>query len=210
MPDAKTERVMVVPAELFDRLGRFQGFSPDIHRYLGTLLDKQHVSFRPRADMEDDPRFKQIIPYCILRCGGLVFRYTRGKRMGEKRLHALESIGVGGHISLCDDRPLLGGALETYRDAMQRELDEELHIDTRYEERAIGLINDDSSPVGQVHLGIVHLFLLDEPKVRRREQALAQAGFVAVEDLRAGRERLETWSQYCLDALEREWDVIPS
>ena len=201
MPDPMTERVMVVPARLLDELGRFQGFCSDAERYLSVLLDKQHVSFRPRSQMEDDPSFKQLIPYCILCSRGTVFRYTRGKKMGEKRLHALESIGVGGHISLSDDRPLIGGADVTYTEAMHRELEEEVVIESPFQERCAGLINDDRTPVGQVHLGIVHVFELAEPRVRRREAALTQAGFVGVAELRSGRDRLESWSQFCLDAL---------
>lgn len=201
MPDPMNERVMVVPARLLDEVGRFQGFCADTERYLSIVLDKQHISFRPRSQMEEDPSFKQIIPYCILRSGDTVFRYTRGKKMGEKRLHALESIGVGGHISLTDDRPLIGGAEQTYQEAMHRELDEEVIIESSYREQCVGLINDDSTPVGQVHLGVVHLFNLEQPQVRRREAALTQAGFVSLEELRSGRERLETWSQFCLDAL---------
>ena len=201
MSDPMTERVMVVPARLLDELGRFQGFSRDVSRYLGVLLDARNISFRARSEMEDDPSFKQIIPYCILRSRGTVFRYTRGKKMGEKRLHALESIGVGGHISLSDDRPLIGGADATYEAAMHRELGEEVVIESRYGEVCVGLINDDSTPVGQVHLGVVHLFDLDEPQVRRRESALTQAGFVGIDELRAGRDRLETWSQFCMDEL---------
>jgi predicted NUDIX family phosphoesterase len=199
MPDPMTERVMVVPADLLDELGRFQGFCADTQRYLAVLLDKQHISFRPRSQMEEDPSFKQIIPYCVLRCGDTVFRYTRGKKMGEKRLHALESIGVGGHISITDDRPLIGGTQSTYEEAMHRELDEEVVIESPYQERCVGLINDDSTPVGQVHLGVVHLFDLKEPRVRRRETALTQAAFVHISELRTGRDRLETWSQFCLD-----------
>lgn len=201
MPDPMNERVMVVPARLLDELGRFQGFCADTDRYLSVILDKQHISFRPRSQMEEDPSFKQIIPYCILRSGGTVFRYTRGKKMGEKRLHALESIGVGGHISLTDDRPLIGGAELTYQEAMHRELDEEVIIDSPYREQCVGLINDDSTPVGQVHLGVVHLFDLEKPQVRRREAALTQAGFVSLEELRSGSDRLETWSQICLGAV---------
>jgi predicted NUDIX family phosphoesterase len=203
MPDPMNERVMVVPARLLDELGRFQGFRSDAERYLSVLLDKEHISFRPRSQMEDDQSFKQIIPYCILRSGGTVFRYTRGKKMGEKRLHALESIGVGGHISLTDDRPLIGGAEQTYQEAMHRELDEEVIIETQYREQCVGLINDDSTPVGQVHLGIVHLFDLDQPRVRRRESGLTQSGFVSLDELRSGRDRLETWSQISLDNLFR-------
>jgi predicted NUDIX family phosphoesterase len=198
MPDPMTEQVMVVPAQALDDIGRFQGFCGDVDRYLSVLLDRRHISFRPRSQMEDDPSFKQIIPYCVLRSADTVFRYTRGKKMGEKRLHALESIGVGGHISLDDSRPLIGGAEVTYHDAMHRELEEEVVIETPYRERCVGLINDDSTPVGQVHLGVVHVLDLDQPKVRRRESALTQAGFVAIAELQAGRDRLETWSQFCL------------
>ena len=201
MPDPMNERVMVVPAGLLDEIGRFQGFSREVGRYLAVLLDKRNISFRPRSQMEFDPSFKQIIPYCILRSQGAVFRYTRGKKMGEKRLHALESIGVGGHISLADDRPLIGGAELTYEEAMHRELAEEVVINSPVQEQCVGLINDDSTPVGQVHLGIVHLLDLAEPRVERRESALTQAGFVSAEELRAGRDRMETWSQFCMDAL---------
>src|SRR5262249_30885397 len=99
MPDPMSERVMVVPSRLLDELGRFQGFWNQPERHLAVLLDKRHIRFSPRSQMEEDPSYKQIIPYCILRSGEWVFRYTRGKKMGERRLHALESIGVGGHIS---------------------------------------------------------------------------------------------------------------
>ena len=201
MPEPETERVMVIPAQLLDELGRFQGFCREVERYVAALLRGNHISYRVRREMEDNPQFKQIIPYCILHCSGTVFRYTRGKQMGERRLHALESIGVGGHISLADDRPLLGGTGETYLTAMQRELEEEVVIESPYDEQCVGLINDDSTPVGQVHLGIVHLLELAEPRVRRRERALAQAGFVPLGQLRARRDRLETWSQFCLDAI---------
>jgi predicted NUDIX family phosphoesterase len=201
MAEPSDEHVMVVPASVLDRVGRFQGFCSDVKGYLTALLDKQVIRFLPRRDMEEDPGFKQIIPYCLLRYGQTVFRYTRGKKMGEKRLHALESIGVGGHISRDDARPLIGGAELTYEEAMHRELDEEVSIHTTYREQCVGLINDDSTPVGQVHLGVVHLFDLEMPEVRRREAALAQAGFVSIDELRRGRERLETWSQICVDAL---------
>jgi predicted NUDIX family phosphoesterase len=201
MSEVMDERVMVVPAAVFAELGRFQGFCRDVDRYLPVLLDKRNISFRPRSQMEDDPSFKQIIPYCVLRHGDMVFRYTRGKKMGEKRLHALESIGVGGHISASDDRPLIGGTDATYDEAMHRELDEEVIVDSPYRERCVGLINDDSTPVGRVHLGVVHLFDLDAPQVRRRETSLTQAGFVRIAELHSNPERLETWSQICMESL---------
>jgi len=201
MPDVSREKVMVVPAALLDELGRFQGFCAEVDRYLSRLLDPSQITFRPRSQVEEDPGFKQIIPYCILHCSGQLFRYRRGKGMGEKRLHALESIGVGGHISIQDDRPLIAGTDETYWEAMQRELAEEVTIRAQYSQRCVGLINDDSTPVGQVHLGVVHLFDLSEPAVEPRERSLLRARFVPVEQVRQDRDKLETWSQFCLEAL---------
>jgi predicted NUDIX family phosphoesterase len=195
--DATTERVLVVPTELVHQLGVFQGFCADTERYLPTLLDRQHQSFRPRDEVETDPSFKQLIPYVVLRWQDQVFHYTRGKRATETRLQALRSIGVGGHISQ-GDQALFESS---YREAMFREVAEEVYLDARYEERCLGLINDDSTPVGQVHLGIVHVFDLAEPKARRREQALTQAGFAPILDLRKQRHEFETWSQMALDVL---------
>ena len=83
---------------------------------------------------------------------------------------------------------------------MRRELEEEVFIDTPYRERCVGLINDDNSEVGRVHLGVVHLIEVDRPAVRGRESDLVEAGFRSIAAIRAGRERLETWSQICLDA----------
>src|SRR5262249_25308443 len=88
---------------------------------------------------------------------------------------------------------------EAYRAGLLRELEEELILETPYRERCIGLINDDSSPVGQVHLGIVHLLDLDEPRVRPREEGIADGGFAPLPELRVDRGAFETWSQFMLD-----------
>lgn len=195
--DKGGERVLVVPVTVLHEAGLFQGFSPNVGHYLPRLLDPAVQSYRPRAEVEADPSYKQLIPYVVLRWGEQVFHYTRGKRATETRLHALRSVGVGGHIS-ADDSTLFGSP---YREALLREVAEEVHLETTYQERCIGLINDDSTPVGQVHLGIVHVFDLAEPKVRRREQALTRSGFAPLTELRAQREEFETWSQFVLDVL---------
>jgi predicted NUDIX family phosphoesterase len=195
--DATAERVLVVPTRLFHELGEFQGFCAEAQRYLPVLLDPRHQSFRPRAEVETDPSYKQLIPYVVLRWRDEVFHYTRGKRATEARLQALRSIGVGGHISEADQALFEN----SYREAMFREVAEEVHLDTTYEERCLGLINDDSTPVGQVHLGIVHVFELAEPKARRREQALIQAGFAPLGELQEQCGEFETWSQAVLRIL---------
>jgi predicted NUDIX family phosphoesterase len=195
MSDTDVEWVLVVPTEVFHRAGLFQGFSPEVERYLSRLLDPAHLRYLPRPAAEHDPSFKQLIPYVVLRCGDRLFHYTRGRAGTEVRLRALRSIGVGGHICRED------GSLpaDAYRAGMRREVEEEVHLETDHTERTIGLINDDRTPVGQVHLGIVHLFDVAEPQVRRREAALTEDGFAPLTELRGQREQFETWSQFLLE-----------
>ena len=193
----QTEHVLVVPTLLFHELGHFQGFSPRVELYLNTLLDPSYTSYRPRDQVEDDPSFKQLIPYCILRFAGTVFHYKRGTEQGEVLLQSKRSIGIGGHISAKDTET--GGS--AYREGLRREIEEELYIDTTYAESCVGLINDDETEVGKVHLGVVHIFDLDQPKVRPRESSIIDTGFADPVDLIDCREQFESWSQICLDHL---------
>jgi predicted NUDIX family phosphoesterase len=198
----QTERVLVVPAAEFDRLGRFQGFSGEAERYLGGLLVPGLARFRPRSEVEDDPGFKQIIPYVVFRSGDAVFCYTRGKSQGEARLHRLRSLGVGGHVA--EDDADGRATLDAYETALRRELDEEVDIQGHGSIRRVGLINDDSNPVGRVHLGVVHLYDLQRPAVVPREDGLAEAEFLPLARVRDLRGQFETWSQICIDALLRD------
>ena len=203
MTAVQTEQVMVVPTELFRECGYFQGFCSETRRYLETLLNESHTQYLPRDQMEEDPSFKQLIPYCIFEHtdrNGVrsVFQYTRGKGQGESRLHSKKSIGIGGHISTLD----LGDS-SPYTDGMRRELEEEVIIDTAYEQQCVGLINDDENEVGRVHLGIVHLFKVKEPKVFAKEEDIVDAGFIAIDELLGGDHQFETWSSICIDALFR-------
>lgn len=190
------EQILVIPTALFHEIGHFQGFSANSAPYLQALADPRNTSYRPRPEMELDPSFKQLIPYCIFRCDGKIFCYTRGKGQGEGRLHAKRSIGVGGHISSVD-----AGAGSPYLEAMRREIEEEVDLSAKYQQQLVGLINDDITEVGKVHLGIVHIFDLDTPQVLPRETSMIDAGFVTPAELRENRDRLETWSQICLDHL---------
>jgi predicted NUDIX family phosphoesterase len=199
MSDKGSQRVLVVPGSELDRLGRFQGFSTEAERYLTSLLAPRHVHFMPRSLVEDDPSWKQIIPYVVLKCGDQVFRYVRGASQGESRLHRLKSIGVGGHVEEEDTDGR--SSLEGYEVAMKRELEEEVELRSQGVLRTIGLINDDSTPVGSVHLGVVHLYELEFPEVSPREDGLADSAFVTMAELKADRASYETWSQFCIDAL---------
>jgi predicted NUDIX family phosphoesterase len=193
------ERVLVVPSAELDRLGRFQGFSAEADRYIRALLVPDLMQYRPRSQVEDDPGFKQIIPYVVFRCADAIFCYTRGKSQGEARLHRLRSLGVGGHVSEEDAQG--GKNLDAYESAMRRELDEEVDVASPGRISRVGLINDDSTPVGQVHLGVVHLFELERPHVTAREEGLAESGFVPLATILTIRTEFETWSQICLESV---------
>ncbi|MBI3837375.1 MAG: phosphoesterase [Planctomycetia bacterium] len=207
MAQVQTECVLVVPTELFHRLGYFQGFSSEVDRYLAELFSPEHTSYRPRHEVEEDPSFKQLIPYMIFRYRDqqgrlLVFQYTRGKGQGEGRLHCKKSIGIGGHISADDSTTGTSGhATAAYQEGMRRELAEEVAIDTPYTERSAGLINDDLSEVGRVHLGVVHVFDVEQPLVRPLETDIVEAGFRPLDEILADVSGFETWSQICLKAL---------
>jgi len=194
------ERVLVVPASLIDQLGPFSGFQSNVDRYLPTILDRKHQTFLPRSRCETDPSFKQLIPYVVLECtnasGTKLFQYTRGGGSGEKRLHAKRSIGIGGHISIEDTT-----GDDWYRTGMERELSEEIVLDCDRTDRIIGLIYDDTTDVGRVHLGVVHVMQLRSCHAKAREADLADAGFVLVEDIKKDFDQLETWSQLCLENL---------
>jgi predicted NUDIX family phosphoesterase len=195
------ERVLVVPSAELDRLGRFQGFSAEAERYIRALLVPELMQYRPRSEVEDDPSFKQIIPYVVLRSSDAVFCYTRGKSQGEARLHRLRSLGVGGHVSEEDAEG--GKSLDAYEAAMRRELHEEVDVTSPGRLRRVGLINDDSTPVGQVHLGVVHLFELERPQVAAREEGLAEAGFLPLSNVVLIQHEFETWSQICIASILR-------
>ena len=200
MSTVQLEQVLVVPRQVFTDIGYFQGFSTDVTRYLPTLLDEKNTSYRPRAEMEQDPSFKQLIPYVLFRyqTGSRVelFQYTRGQGQGESRLHSLKSVGIGGHISTLDE-----STHSVYEQGMQRELEEETVIKTAYRDQCVGLINDDETDVGKVHLGVVHIFDVEQPAVEAREEDIQNAGFRPVSEILSEIDRYESWSQICLRAL---------
>jgi predicted NUDIX family phosphoesterase len=132
-----------------------------------------------------------------LRCGGQLFHYRRGKAGTETRLTALRSVGVGGHISEAD----AVGEGSAYRNGMLREVAEEVTVGCPYAEQGFGFIYDDSTAVGSVHLGVVHLFELESPTVTPREAALADAGFAPIGELVGDAGEFETWSQFVLKAI---------
>lgn len=196
------EQILVVPQSVIAAIGPLEGFSREVDRFLGPILASDQLSFRPRGEMELDPSFKQLIPYVILQhtdAAGSVrlFTYTRGSGQGESRLHAKRSIGIGGHISEAD----AAGGADPYMTGMRRELEEEVTILGGWTEHRVGLIADSTTAVGRVHLGVVHVFELEDQRVTANEDDISAAAFVDVQSLKDQRSSLEVWSQLCLDAL---------
>jgi predicted NUDIX family phosphoesterase len=196
------ENVLVIKRSLFDELGAFQGLNFEPERYLSALLSRGNNFFLPRPAAENDPTYKQIIPYAIMAHADRVLHYVRGKKAGEQRLIAKGSIGIGGHMNDADES-LFAWDEEAYRAGVEREVNEEIRIETTYDDRVVALLNDDSTEVGRVHLGVVHVFRLDEPKVEKREAMITNLQFLTPTELLARRDSLETWSQLCVDALDR-------
>jgi predicted NUDIX family phosphoesterase len=199
------ENVLVVRRSLFDELGSFHGLNFEPRRYLSAFLSSKNNFFLPRAQAEDDPTHKQIIPYAIVAHDDTILHYVRGKKAGEQRLVAKGSIGIGGHMNEELDESLFNFKLDeaAYRAGVEREVNEEIKIESPFEDRIVALLNDDTTEVGRVHLGIVHVFKLKEPKVQKREAMITSLAFLTASDLKARRDTLETWSQICVDSLDR-------
>jgi predicted NUDIX family phosphoesterase len=196
------ENVLVVRRELFDRIGNFHGLNFEPKKYLDLILARGNNFFLPRAKAENDPMHKQIVPYALIVHGQSVLHYVRGKKAGEQRLVAKGSIGIGGHMNDADES-LFALDENAYRAGVEREVNEEIKIDSSFEDKIVALLNDDTTDVGRVHLGIVHVFRLAEPKVQKREAMITNLAFLTEEELRARRDSLETWSQICVDSLSR-------
>ena len=195
------ENVLVFPRSLFEQLGVFQGFSADVDRYLPVILDPKNNSFLARAQAETNPSFKQVIPYVVITDGKSILHYVRGKKAGEQRLVAKGSVGIGGHIN-DEDHTLFAFGVQAFQDAVKREVCEELSIQGEFNARPVGLINDDSTEVGSVHFGVIHVLFCTPDQVKKNEQVITQIEFVPIDELKAKREHMETWSQICLDNLD--------
>lgn len=202
------EFVFVAPREALFTSCTPQGFLPfrteaDADRFLECIAREGFFVERERA--ERTPAWKQVIPYCVLLCADRVLLMKRRAKGGEARLHDKLTIGVGGHINPVDmDEPSALGSRDLVRTAARREIAEELEVRGEYELRLSGYLNDDSNPVGAVHVGLVFTAITAAP-VRIREEDVLEGHLVALEELRATRAcgaNLETWSALLIDHLD--------
>jgi len=196
------EQVLVVERKVIEETGMFNGLMFDTGRYLRAIFGQGVGRFMNRSEVEKNPDYKQLIPYVIMSYDGKYLSYVRGKRAGERRLVGNRSIGIGGHINPADDMPLFNtNFYETYLAAVDREVAEEVSVETTHTNHIVALLNDESNEVGSVHLGIVHYWALDDPNVNKREQMITQMAFMSSAELGEVRDSLETWSGLCVEHL---------
>ncbi|MCD2369341.1 hypothetical protein LQ247_11950 [Bacillus sp. BS3(2021)] len=199
------EIILVVPREnvFANETLTFQGVNSDGEK-VGKIMAhiEQHFSEMRRGDAEDDPAFKQPIPYVVIKREDEIFVYERLEGGGEARLHNKLSLGFGGHMNFAEGLDF-SGILKLNTD---RELDEELLIEESDKEKMVtlGLINDDENSVGKVHIGILSALELKpgaHVEVKEKEQIAGQ--WMKASDLKdkSVYDRLESWSQFVVDIL---------
>lgn len=194
---AETEQVLVVKTSLLSSiLAGGRGLIKGKDRQFREIVESS-CEFLPRPQAEIDPSYKQIIPYVLLIRGGEVFTMRRLSKGGETRLHGLISLGVGGHINPPDKQVEGANALMA---GLLREIDEEVEIDDPGTLTPIGLINDDTTEVGSVHLGLVYTMdVLRDARVREMEKL--EGAWMPLSQAQKITDRMESWSAIALEAL---------
>ncbi len=196
---AAEERVLCFERTLLETLGVFQGLSPEVDKFLPVVTASKNLTYRNRSEAENDRRYKQLIPYVLVLHGDRVLRYRRGKGGQETRLHGLFSVGIGGHIS-DEDHGLFSAGIG-YHDGMRRELMEEVAVGDA-KEVAVALINDDSTDVGYVHFGVVHIMYVPDESVAGRRSGIVAPEFVPLVEAKKDTSVYESWSRFCLENVD--------
>jgi predicted NUDIX family phosphoesterase len=191
------ERVLVLPRDRVPGGSDFTGIRDANDATMAALraAATTHGEFMDRPLAEENPAFKQLIPYVVVRDGALVYLMERTDAGGDPRLHGKASIGVGGHLNPVDEGE------DPLTDGLRREWAEELVADWEPEFRLVGLLNDDSNPVGSVHLGVVFEVEAEGRPVEVREADKLTGHFATVAEVRAAWDRMETWSRLVADHL---------
>lgn len=192
-----TERVLVIPRAAVPGGADFHGIRNADAAVLSELRAAVAADgiYLERPIAEEDSSFKQLIPYVVVRDGARTFLMRRTDAGGDARLHGKASIGVGGHLNPVDEGEdaLMAG--------LRREWSEELVAGWEPTFQLIGLLNDDSNPVGAVHLGVVFTVEAAGRPVEVRERDKLSGAFVDAFEIAAAWPRLETWSQLVASAM---------
>ena len=193
-----TEQVLVVRREDIFPDGAWHGFVTDDLERHQRVIRESHF-FKPRAEVENDSSFQQVIPYVVFRHGDRYLLTHRLRASSEKRLRKQYSLGVGGHIIPGD---LQGG--DPILDGLKREWAEEVIYDGRFEANLLGLLNEESSPVSKVHLGVVFLVEGDSPNIQIRETNKLAGDLLTLDEMRIHFLEMESWSQLVYERLRAE------
>ena len=196
---AAEERVLCFERKLLEDLGMFQGLSLEVAKYFPTVTSPSHFVYLNRSEAEQDRRYKQLIPYVLLICNDRLLRYRRGRGGEETRLRGLYSIGIGGHIS--EEDHVLFSKDFGYKEGMLREVREEVAIE-QVKEATVAMINDDSTEVGYVHFGIVHIMQVASERVAGRRNGIVNPEFIPIAEALAEASSYESWSRLCLENLD--------
>jgi predicted NUDIX family phosphoesterase len=190
-----TEQVLVVRREDIFPDGAWHGFvSENLDRHQQVIRDRHF--FKPRSEVEEDPNFQQIIPYVVFKHGNRYLLTHRLRASSEKRLRKQYSLGVGGHIN---PRDLSAG--DPILDGLKREWAEEVIYHGRFDARLLGLLNEESSPVSKVHLGVVFLVEGDSPDIEIRETKKLAGDLLTLDEMRIYFLDMESWSQLVYERL---------
>jgi predicted NUDIX family phosphoesterase len=185
-----TEQVMVVERAALEAYLVERGLVRERTDEMFDVIVENHF-FVDRPEAEHSPQYKQIIPYVLIRHDGSWYLLQRTKNQTEARLHHKLSLGIGGHIN--PDTPDI-------LDGLQKELEEEVNVAGDYDLTFVGILNDDTTEVGQVHLGAVYVLDAHDANVTVRETDKMEGRWVSQSDLAQHREAMETWSQIVYDA----------
>jgi predicted NUDIX family phosphoesterase len=159
-------------------------------------LVRERSFFMPRNEVEEDPSYQQVIPYAVFRHGDRYLLTRRLRASSEKRLRHLYSLGVGGHINPED---VANG--DPVADGMRREWEEEVTYAGSFQASVIGLVHEESAPVGRVHLGMVFLIDGDSSEIAIRETDKLSGELLTLEEMRIHYLEMEGWSQLVYDRL---------
>jgi len=186
------EKVLVVESKIIFEKGIWQGLKKDNLDYYVDLI-KNNCQFKRRGDVETDSSFQQIIPYMVFSFENKFFAYKYLANAGEQRLvNNNYQLGVGGHINPIDENK----GKNILEAGMMREWEEEVNFKGNFlSKKLVGILNDDSSPVEQVHLGLVYHFIGDTFDIQVKETDKMEGKLLEAKDLSADKISHSVWMQ---------------
>jgi predicted NUDIX family phosphoesterase len=210
---------MVIPTEQALKWGLHHGVELDeskVSKFLERVVFGGFTLFGERKGVERNEDFKQIIPYVVFTCGHRVFTYKRGNHSTEARLRGHRAIGVGGHINLDDvsyispntppdPRRLTRLLLDTYANGLAREIREEVELEAfPWEHQLVGLLYNDETEVGRVHIGFIHHVILDwQDRIKPRNHEITDVRWMSLDDIRNEPGAIDAWATLCVPFLEQ-------